>query len=79
MCVIRTAPATISSPPYVRSCERELTPARAIMAALHRNRRVGGGRRPRACSFDLKRPLVAQTAVGGLASNKEHFDARAPL
>ena len=27
MCVIRTAPATISSPPYVRSCEREHAPA----------------------------------------------------
>jgi hypothetical protein len=31
MCVIRTAPATISLPPYVRSCEREHAPGRALM------------------------------------------------
>ena len=68
MCVIRTAPATICSPPYVRSCESNT--AAALMAALHPPPHTGVRRR-RACVpfwFETT-PLLRCRGQAWLAAN----------
>ena len=69
MCVIRTAPATICSPPYVRSCESNT--AAALMAALHPPPHTGVRRR-RACVpfwFETTPFVVLSGSRAWLASN----------
>ena len=76
MCVIRTAPATICSPPYVRSCESHT--AAALMAALHPPPHTGVRRR-RACVpfwFETTPFVVLSGSRAWLASNI--FLKRAP-
>ena len=69
MCVIRTAPATICSLPYVRSCESNT--AAALMAALHPPPHTGVRRR-RACV-----PWFGLLRCRGQEARLEHFK-RAP-